>query len=167
MLHTCPRCNEILNSKNAIAWHAIQEERCYPSSFDRIADKVQSRIDSLQGQVDFLLYIKPETRSSDDWLEKWHQVFFQHTHYYDHATQAFIEKKGIPAQSVKFKVKQASLGRLRRYTQREDLVKYHAWTSRTNPERILIPHECMRASRQIQLIRSIEAAESTREWARR
>lgn len=163
----CPRCNSWLHSKNSLAFHAIQDERCFPSSFDSIADKVRSRIETLQGQVDFLLYLRPETRSSDDWLEKWHQVIWQKTHTYNYDTRLFSEKHGIKGENVKFKVKQASLGRLRRFTQREDLLLYHDYLSQSDPERILIPHECLRASRQVQLIRSIEAEESRLEWARR
>ena len=158
----CPKCRAWLHTENALAFHAIQVERCFPSSFDSIADKVHSRIETLQGQVEFLLRLQPETRGSDDWLEKWHQVIFQRTHYYDYATKQFIEKHGVKAENVKFKVKQASLGRLRRFTQRSDRTLYHDGNGN-----VTIAHECLLPSAQMSLIRSIEAEESRWAWYKR
>ena len=92
-------------------------------------------------------------------LTGWHQVFFQHTHYYDTQDQAFHEKQGVKLKEVKYRVKEGSLSRLRRFIQRADKTAYH------NADGSFIgQHVCLLASRQVQLVRSIEQQESRRAW---
>ena len=62
-------------------------------------------------------------------------------------------------ENVNFKVKQASLGRLRRFTQRSDRTMYHDGNGN-----VTIAHECLLPSSQMSLIRSIEAEESRWAW---
>lgn len=160
--HECPRCRATLATKNALTFHALQEEHCYPSSFDRIADKIASRIETLQGQVDFLLYAIPPTRGDNEFLAKWHAVIFQHTHYYDTATQAFHEKHGAELKTLSHHVKQASLERLKRFTQRADRDAYHFEDGASKSV-----HNCTLPSRQVDLRHMIEAEESKYLWASR
>ena len=60
----CPKCHAWLHTKNALAFHAIQAERCFPSSFDSIADKVQSRIETLQ-VVEVMVISMSETQKQN------------------------------------------------------------------------------------------------------
>ena len=160
--HECPRCHAMLNTKNALAFHALQDEHCYPTSFDAIADKILSRIESLQGQVDFLLIAIPSTRGDNEFLAKWHAVIFQHTHYYDAAQQAFHEKQGAELRTLAHHIKQASLERLKRFTQSNDR---HAWHMSNGSAKYA--HACVLPSRQVDLRHMIEAEESRFIWARR
>ena len=157
-LHECPRCHRMLPSHQAASYHLIGAERCYTDG-EEIADRLHSRIDTLKGQVEFLLIRYPGTRGDDAMLTGWHQVFFQHTHYYDVATQAFHEKQGARLKDIKYKVKEGSLSRLRRFIQREDKLTYHNEDGSFRQQ-----HLCLLASRQVQLVRAIEQDESRKQW---
>lgn len=148
----------MLSSMQAVRYHLIGEERCYTDG-TQIAERLKSRIDTLRGQVEFLLYRYPGSRGDDAMLTGWHQVFFQHTHYYDASTQAFHEKQGLALREVKFRVKEGSLSRLRRFIQRQDRLAYHNEDGSFRAQ-----HECLLASKQVQLIREIESQESRKEW---
>lgn len=156
--HECPRCHQMLPSIQAVNYHLIGEERCYTDG-EEIAARLHSRIDTLKGQVEFLLIRYPGTRGDDAMLAGWHRVFFQHTHYYDQSDQSFHEKQGVRLKDVRFTVKEGSLSRLRRFIQRDDKRLCH-----NEDGSFIRQHECLLPSRQVQLVRSIEQDESRKQW---
>ncbi len=157
-LYECPRCHKMLGSLQAVNYHLIGEESCYTDGVE-IAERIHSKIDTLKGQVEFILYRYPGSRGDDSMLAGWHQVFFQHTHYYYMHDQAFHEKQGIMLKDMKYRVKEGSLSRLRRFIQRTDKTTYH-----NEDGSFRVQHECLLPSRQVQLIRSIEQQESRKAW---
>ncbi len=166
MQHECPRCHDSLNSQNAVNLHMLGEEGCYKDG-ERIADTIRERIDTLKGQVHYLLILKPSTAGDDNFLEGYFNVLIAHTHYYDPQLQAFREKQGIPLSKLKFKVKSGSLSRLRRYIQEEDRQLYHKREGNGYSDEWKAQHDCTLPSRQTELRKSIEADISRKEWARR
>lgn len=158
-IYICPRCHAELHSRNALEWHALQVEGCYPSTFDSVADTLRSRIDTLRGKVEFLLFTQPSTRGSDNFLAGWYSVIFAKTHYYDAASQSFVSKRSVPLSELRYQVKEGSLSRLRRFCQRYDRETYHDADGAT-----IIPHLCILPSAQLQLRRGLEAEESRRLW---
>ena len=159
MQQQCPRCKNFLNSRNAYDLHLLSIEGCYTSNTS-IVEKITERINTLRGQVHYLLCIQPGTRGDDTILEGWHKVYFQHTHYYEPATQGFHERKDIPISQLHMKVKGGSLSRLRRFVQMEDRELYHDEEGRP-----IMEHDCILPSGQVQLRRQIEAQLSRALWA--
>ena len=148
----CPRCNEWLNSKNALALHMLGQERCYQEGTD-IADKLRNDITKLRGAVEYILYREPGTRGGDDkQLLDWYRVFFLHTKFYDPKTQSFHWKGDgtVKVSEDRFEVKEDTLARRRREIQHDDEALYH------HP---LVPHECLLGGGQAQIRRVVQEQE--------
>jgi hypothetical protein len=156
---------------NAVNLHLLIAEGCYTDGAN-VASQIKRRITNIAGQVDFLLHAIPATGGENEFLKEWREVKFQHTKYYDPHDQSFHEKTGIPLNTLKFKVKSASLERVKRNIQREDGLLYHKLV-RDEAGKVVeilpgweIPHDCIRASGQVQLRHNLEYVESQRLWAK-
>jgi hypothetical protein len=149
----------------------LQDEICYPDPINEsILDMVKGRITDKTGQVHFLLLKEPGTKGDNELLAGWYHVFFQHTHTYDPNTQSFIEKQGIKLSQMKYRVRQATLERIKRKLQEEDGLLYHKKMKDEKDRTVILeewlyPHTCLRASSQHQLQSRVEYEISRKGWA--
>src|SRR5579872_4133356 len=161
MQQQCPKCKTFLNSKNAVSLHMLQDEGCYPSSQDSIADKLEHEISERFGQVEFLMHLIPGTRGSDTLLERWHRVIFQRNMVYDYDTGRFKEKENLTIEQSAHITKQDNLARPKRALIEADKKKHNSDGS------IYISHECILPSQQTLLLHDILYQEYKRFWGRR
>jgi hypothetical protein len=141
----------------------LAEHQVY-RDYSQIALTIQQRMGILKIQVLMLLYHHPGTRGDDELLRHWHEVDFQHISVYDPETKTFRQKEERTHERIVRSVKGESLGRLRRYVQRDDRLMYH---DHDDPGIVLIPHDCCLPSRQVQLRREVEQQESRGIYARK
>lgn len=161
----CPKCNAFLKSKNALAFHMLQDEQCYPSSNDSIADRVKENLEKKEGQVHFLLLKEPSTRGSNMFLYGWYNVIFAKTHIYEAGQFKPTAKAAIKLAELNFQTRPDTLSRAKRNLQLEDKKLYHKKREYTNEKgKVVIDylddwevkHECILTSSQTQLKHEIE-----------
>ena len=175
MISVCPRgCKAEFASRNALAWHMLHDERCYPDPLNEsIASRIRERIGTLRGRIHFLLLKIPSTRGDDELLAHWYRVIISKQEVYDYETSSFHENPIKPRRVIE-STKTESIGRLRRYIQEDDKKRYHKKHTERDAkgneitiyeDGWMFEHDCVLASAQTQLRRSIEQSESRTGWA--
>jgi hypothetical protein len=162
MNHPCSLCPLSFPSVGKLTLHQLAIHRVY-RDYSAMSDTIRNRISQLRVQVTLLLYEYPGTRGDDEILRAYFNVHVLGTHRYVSATKTFqqIPEGELTHKGIVQSVKTESLGRIRRFIQKDDREMYH---DHSDPSLIVTPHDCCLPSRQVQLRRDIEQQESRRIW---